>query len=153
MNESGKELKYLEPDGNKITPNVIEPSVGIDRLMYAIICDKYDIEKLEGDEEREVLRLSYDLAPYKVAVLPLSNKLSDKAKEVFNKIIDKGISTIFDASGSIGKRYRRQDAIGTPYCITYDFDSEINNTVTIRNRDNMKQDIIKIEDIFSYLNN
>ncbi|GHU52391.1 hypothetical protein FACS189496_2520 [Bacilli bacterium] len=152
MNESGKDLTYLEPDGKRITPNVIEPSVGVDRLLYAIICEKYDIEILEGNDEREILRVSYDLAPYKVAVFPLSNKLIDGARKVFDTIINDGIPATFDTSGSIGKRYRRQDAIGTPFCITYDFDSEANNTVTIRNRDTMKQETIKIDDILIYIN-
>jgi glycyl-tRNA synthetase len=97
--------------------------------------------------------LPYVLAPYKVAVLPLATKLSEQAREIFNTIINKNISAAFDVSGSIGKRYRRQDAIGTPYCITFDFDSVEKKTVTIRDRDTMKQEVIKIEQILEYFAN
>jgi glycyl-tRNA synthetase len=131
---------------------VIEPSVGIDRLFYAIICDKYEVEKLSDNEEREVLHLPISLSPYKFSVLPLNNKLNSEAYALFLKIIGKGISCSFDASGSIGKRYRRQDAIGTPYCITYDFDSGQKRTVTIRERDSMKQETINIEELFNFIN-
>jgi glycyl-tRNA synthetase len=152
INESGKDLVYVDPtNGNKIVPNVIEPSVGIDRLFYAIICEKFDVEKIKEDDEREVLRLPFELAPYKFAILPLSNKLEKQAYEVYKKIIDKGISCSYDVSGSIGKRYRRQDAIGTPYCITYDFNSEETNKITIRERDSMKQETIDINDLEQFL--
>jgi glycyl-tRNA synthetase len=147
---SKKDLSYLEPDGTRIVPEVIEPSVGVDRLFYAIVCEKYDVEKV-GEEEREVLHLPYSLCPYKCAILPLSNKLSDKAYPIYLNLLKKGISCQYDISGSIGKRYRRQDAIGTMYCITYDFESEANGTVTIRNRDTMKQEVVKIEDINKYI--
>jgi glycyl-tRNA synthetase len=151
MNESGKELVYVNPvSGEKITPIVIEPSVGVDRLFYAIVCDKYSVEKVDN-EEREVLHLPFELAPYKFAVLPLSNKLEDESKKIYDKIIEKGVSCIFDVSGSIGKRYRRQDAIGTPYCITYDFSSNETNTVTVRERDSMKQEKINISKLDDYL--
>jgi glycyl-tRNA synthetase len=151
MRVSEKDLTYLEPDGKRITPEVVEPSVGCDRLLYALVCEKYEKETLENGEEREVLKLIYELAPYKCAILPLGNKLNDKAREVFNKIIDRGISASFDTSGSIGKRYRRADAIGTFYCITIDFDTENDNCVTIRDRDTMKQERVKIDDLFNYL--
>ncbi|GMO14650.1 MAG: glycine--tRNA ligase [Mycoplasmoidaceae bacterium] len=151
MNESKKDLSYTDPtSGEKIIPNVIEPSVGVDRLMYAIVCDMYDIEMVDK-EEREVLRLPISLAPYKFAVLPLSNKLDKDAHKLFETIVDKGISCAYDASGSIGKRYRRQDAIGTPYCITFDFDSLEKKTITVRNRDSMKQETIKISDLNKYI--
>jgi glycyl-tRNA synthetase len=131
---------------------VIEPSVGVERLLYAIIVDKYAIETLENNETREVLRLPYKLAPYKVAVLPLVNKLNTNAKSVFDTLIDSEIETIFDTSGSIGKRYRRQDAIGTPFCLTYDFESINDQKVTVRYRDSMKQERIAIKDLKSFLN-
>jgi glycyl-tRNA synthetase len=113
----------------------------------------YDIEKLEGDEEREILRLPISLSPYKFAVLPLSNKLELQAYKIYSTIVSKGISCVFDASGSIGKRYRRQDAIGTPYCITFDFDSVDKRTITIRDRDTMKQETINIDDLEQYVIN
>lgn len=150
---SGSTLGYLDPDTNKrFIPYVIEPSVGVERLFYAIICDNYKIEKLEKGDTREVLTLDYDLCPYKVAVLPLSPKLNDGAKKVFDLLIAKHIPAVYDVTGSIGKRYRRQDAIGTYYCITFDFDSLKDQCVTIRNRDTMKQERIKISDIQGYLN-
>jgi glycyl-tRNA synthetase len=120
-------------------------------LLYALVCDKLEIQELEGGEIREILHLPKALAPYICAVLPLTNKLLDQAKTIFDSIIDNGTSVSFDTSGSIGKRYRRQDAIGTPYCITIDFDTEKDNTVTIRNRDTMQQERIKISDILDYI--
>lgn len=150
---SGSTLGYLDPETNeRFIPHVVEPSVGVERLFYAIICDAYRIENVKEGETREVLGLPYALCPYKVAVLPLSNKLNDNAKKVFDKLIAANIPSVYDVTGSIGKRYRRQDAIGTFYCITYDFNSEKDNCVTIRNRDTMKQDRIKIDEILNYLN-
>jgi len=149
---SGATMGYLDPETNKrFWPYVVEPSVGVERLFYAVVCDAYDIEDLGDGETREVLRLNYALCPYKVAVLPLSNKLADQARKVYDKLIASGIPAVFDVSGSIGKRYRRQDAIGTYHCITYDFESEKDGCVTIRNRDTMKQQRIKICDIFQNL--
>jgi glycyl-tRNA synthetase len=145
MKESKKDLSYTEVDGKKIVPEVIEPSVGCDRLFYAIICDKYEVEKIGENDEREVLRLPIELAPYKFSILPLANKLSEKARAVFDKLISMGFSCSFDTSGSIGKRYRRQDAIGTPFCLTYDFESEQDDSVTVRERDTMKQKRVKID--------
>ncbi|MCQ2747773.1 MAG: His/Gly/Thr/Pro-type tRNA ligase C-terminal domain-containing protein [Mycoplasmoidaceae bacterium] len=143
----------MDPETNqRFIPHVVEPSVGVERLFYAIICDNYNVEKLDDGETREVLTLPYDLCPYKVAVLPLSNKLNEQAKKVFDGLISKHVPATFDVTGSIGKRYRRQDAIGTYYCITYDFDSEKDHCVTIRNRDTMKQERIKISEILNYLN-
>ncbi|MCQ3908305.1 MAG: His/Gly/Thr/Pro-type tRNA ligase C-terminal domain-containing protein [Mycoplasmoidaceae bacterium] len=120
-------------------------------MFYAIICDAYRIENIKDNETREVLGLPYALCPYKVAVLPLSNKLNDNAKKVFDKLIAAQVPSVYDVTGSIGKRYRRQDAIGTYFCITYDFDSEKDNCVTIRNRDTMKQERIKISEILNFL--
>jgi glycyl-tRNA synthetase len=154
MEHSKTNLYYLDSTTNKkIIPYVIEPSVGVERLFYAIICDKYEIEKLENNETREILHLPFALSPYKFAVLPLVNKLNDKAKEIYQKLVSKGIAINFDASGSIGKRYRRQDAIGTFYCLTIDFTTCEDNTITIRERDSMKQKRIKIEDIDQYIVN
>ena len=145
-------LGYLDPETNKrFIPYVVEPSVGVERLFYAIICDNYKIEEIKENETREVLSLPYALCPYKVAVLPLSNKLNDDARKVFDKLIAQSIPCVYDTTGSIGKRYRRQDAIGTYYCITYDFDSQKDNCVTIRNRDTMKQERIEISKIFDFL--
>ena len=145
-------LGYLDPTTNKrFIPYVIEPSVGVERLFYAIICNFYKVEQLKEDDSREVLALPYDLCPYKVAVLPLSNKLNEQARKVFDKIIAANVPAVFDTTGSIGKRYRREDAIGTFYCITYDFESEKDGCVTIRNRDTMQQERIKIEDILTKL--
>jgi glycyl-tRNA synthetase len=153
IKESGKELFYLEPDGKKIVPEVIEPSVGCDRLFYAICVDKIEIQELADGESREVFHLNYDLAPYKICVLPLSNKLQKEANEIYLSILDKGISATYDESGSIGKRYRRQDAIGTPFCITVDFETANDQKVTIRNRDTMTQERVFITEIFNYIEN
>ena len=125
--------------------------MGVERLFYAICCDTYEEQTLKDNDSRVVMHLTYDLAPYKVAILPLVNKLQKDALKIFNGIIEKNISAIFDTSGSIGKRYRRQDAIGTPYCITFDYDSLNDKCVTIRNRDTMKQERIKISNIIQFL--
>lgn len=152
IEHSKQDLSYLDPETNeKYVPYVIEPSVGVDRLILTILCDAYNLEKLENGEERELLKINYNLAPYKVAILPLiKNKHSEKATEIYNKIVKK-FSTNYDESGNIGKRYRRNDCIGTPFCITIDDETLTNDTVTIRNRDTMKQDIIKIDDIEKYV--
>ncbi len=151
QNASKKDLTYLDVETKmKVIPYVIEPSVGVERLMYAILCDAYEEEQLENDT-RVVLHLNPALAPYQLAVLPLSNKLKEQAKTVFVNLVESGMRASFDTAGSIGKRYRRQDAIGTPYCITYDFDSESDQSVTIRDRDTMKQERIKIVEIKTYL--
>jgi glycyl-tRNA synthetase len=152
MQYSNANLTYLDPTSNeKIIPYVIEPSVGVERLFYAIIVDKYEIEKLPNDETREVLRLPYKLAPYKLAILPLTNKLNEFAHQIYQELRTSGYETTFDTSGSIGKRYRRQDAIGTPYCLTYDFESQADKTATIRHRDSMKQERIPITQIKEFL--
>lgn len=150
---SGKTIDYQDPETNeKFVPNVIEYSIGADRLTLAILCEAYEEEKLENDT-REVMHFNPFLAPYKVAVLPLVKKLhSNKATEVFNKLSKEFMCT-YDESASIGKRYRRQDVIGTPFCITVDDETLNNNTVTIRDRDTMKQITLTIEEAISYINN
>ncbi|MBP3629984.1 MAG: glycine--tRNA ligase [Clostridia bacterium] len=147
---SGKNMSYLDPFTNeKFTPNVIEYSIGADRLMLAILCEAYEEEQLENDS-RVVMHLNPAIAPYKVAILPLQKNLSEKANEVYSKL-SKHFMCDYDESGSIGKRYRRQDEIGTPYCVTIDFDTLEDNTVTIRDRDTMKQERISIDELKSYI--
>ncbi len=148
---SGKSFEYFDSESNeKYIPFVIEPSVGLDRLFFAILCDAYTEENLEENDKRIVLKLDESIAPFKFAVLPLSKKLSSLAFSIYEKFAKK-YSVDFDESGSIGKRYRRQDEIGTPYCITIDFETQENNTVTVRHRDSMNQDRVKIESIDSVL--
>ncbi|MGX9339446.1 glycine--tRNA ligase [Mycoplasma sp. 1890] len=152
MKFSGESLEYLKDDGAKIIPYVIEPSIGLDRLLFALIIDAYTVEKIDDKEERVILKLSKKISPYQVAILPLMKKQSLEAKEIYNNLLENtNIRIAYDEAGSIGRRYRRQDAIGTPFCITVDFDTTKNNTVTIRNRDTMKQDVIPISEIASYL--
>ena len=149
---SGVKQEYLDSDDNeKYIPYVIEPSLGVERLFLTVLCNGYKKEELEGGEVREVMKLHPYLAPYKCTVLPLVKKYhSEKAMEVYRSL-SKKFMTSYDEAGSIGKRYRRQDAIGTPYCITID-DTTINEgLVTIRDRDTMKQDTIKLEDIDKYI--
>lgn len=151
-NESKQALDYLDPVTNKkYVPYVIEPSLGVDRMFLTVLCDAYNEEELDGGDTRVVLKLKPALAPYKVAVLPLSKKLSEKADEVYSNLI-KHFSCTYDEAGSIGKRYRRQDEIGTPLCVTIDFDTLETGMVTIRDRDTMKQDLVKIDDIVDYVN-
>jgi len=147
---SGETLDYLDSaTGERYIPYVIEPSLGVDRVMLAFLCDAYDEEEVEEGDTRVVLRLHHALAPIKVAVLPLSKKLSDGAWKVY-EMLSKYYMCDFDETGSIGKRYRRQDEVGTPYCVTYDFDSETDATVTVRDRDTMEQVRLKIEDLKGY---
>ncbi|MEA5061609.1 MAG: glycine--tRNA ligase [Erysipelotrichaceae bacterium] len=149
---SGESLDYLDPETNeKYVPFCIEPSVGLDRLVLMTLCDAYDEEELEGGDSRIVLRLLPALAPYKITVLPLSKKLEDKAHEV-EMILRKYYSVSYDETGSIGKRYRRADAIGTPFCVTVDFDSLQDNCVTVRERDSMRQVRLSINELISYFN-
>ncbi|MFV8401260.1 glycine--tRNA ligase [Mycoplasma sp. 005V] len=149
---TGESLDYLDPETNtKIIPYVIEPSMGLDRLMLAIISDAYSEESLAENDSRVVLKFSYDLAPYKVAVLPLVKKLSETSKEIFASLIDQGISVTYDEAGSIGKRYRRQDAIGTYWCLTVDYDTLDDNCVTLRNRDTMEQVRVEISKLNEFL--
>ena len=144
--------EYLDPETNeKYIPYVIEPSVGVDRLLLAVLCDAYHEETLENNDTREVLKLHPFLAPYKLAVLPLAKKYhGEKATEIY-KELSKHFFVSYDASGSIGKRYRRQDAIGTPYCLTVDENTLKDNTVTIRNRDTMEQITLKLEEVKEYI--
>ncbi|WLP85975.1 glycine--tRNA ligase [Mycoplasma seminis] len=154
MKATGESLDYLDPETNsKIVPYVIEPSIGLDRLMLAIISDAYDEETLAENDSRIVLRFTYDLAPYKVAVLPLVKKLSDTSKQVFNSLLEAGISVSYDEAGSIGKRYRRQDAIGTYWCLTVDYDTLEDNCVTLRHRDTMQQTRVEISKLNEFLQN
>ncbi|WP_426460878.1 glycine--tRNA ligase [Mycoplasma hafezii] len=151
MEATGESLEYLDPTNNqKIVPYVIEPSIGLDRLMLAVISNAYQVEQLENDE-RIVLKFPLAIAPYKVAILPLVKKLGDKANEIYDALIEQGISVTYDEAGSIGKRYRRQDAVGTYYCLTVDYDTLEDNCVTLRNRDTMEQVRISISDIQKYL--
>lgn len=150
---ANEKLRYFDQEKQEwIIPYVIEPSIGVDRLLLAIIVDSYQEEQI-NDESRIVMQLKYELCPYKVCVLPLVKKHSESAKEIFDMLIDHDIMATYDEVGSIGKRYRRQDSIGTYWCITYDYDSINDHSVTIRHRDTMKQDRIKIEDIISYIQN
>ena len=145
MEFSKEDLSYLDPETNeRYVPYVIEPSVGVDRLALAFLCNAYDEEKIAEDDTRVVLHLHPALAPIKIAVLPLSKKLSEKALELRDKLAKK-YTVDFDEAGSIGKRYRRFDEIGTPYAITYDFESENDNSVTVRDRDTMEQQRIAID--------
>ncbi len=148
---SGEDLSYTDPFTNEnYIPYVVEPSVGVDRLLLAILCSAYRVEKLDGDDERVVLGFSPSIAPIKAAVLPLSKKLEEPAFELY-KDLSKRFRCEYDTTGSIGKRYRRQDEIGTPYCITFDFDSLEDQAVTVRDRDTMVQERIKIADLDEYL--
>lgn len=148
---SKTELKYLDPETNeKYIPYVIEPSVGADRLFLSIFCDSYQEETLENGDTRTVMKLHPAIAPYKVAVLPLTKKQSEKAEEVYATLA-KHFSVEFDVAGQIGKRYRRQDAIGTPYCVTVDFDTMEDNAVTVRDRDTMEQVRLPIDQLVGYI--
>ncbi|MBN1258540.1 glycine--tRNA ligase [Candidatus Peregrinibacteria bacterium] len=155
IEKTGKDLTYFDPDTNeKLVPHVIEPTFGLTRSVLMVLLSAYDEDKApdsEGKEEaRVVLRLHKNIAPFKAAILPLSNKLNEDAKKVWEKIAPH-MTADFDTTGSIGKRYRRQDEIGTPYCVTFDFDSQKDDSVTIRDRDTMKQDRVKIPDLLDYL--
>ena len=149
---SGENLEVMREDNTKFIPHVIEPSVGCDRVLLAFLCDAYNEETLEDGDTRIVLKLDKTLAPYKVAVLPLSKKLSEDAEKVYEEL-QEYFSVTFDETGSIGKRYRRQDEIGTPYCVTFDFDSLEDKMVTVRDRDTMKQERIEISKLVEYLKN
>ena len=152
-NESKEALDYLDPITNKkYVPYVIEPSLGVDRMFLTVLCDAYNEEDLGEGDSRVVLKLKPFLAPYKVAVLPLSKKLSEKADEVYTNLIKK-FSCTYDEAGSIGKRYRRQDEIGTPMCVTIDFDTLEDDSVTVRDRDTMEQVRIKISELENYIQN
>ena len=150
---SGKDLTYFDPETNeRYLPYVVEPSLGCDRVALAFLCDAYDEEVVDEqkNDTRVVLHLHPALAPFKAAVLPLSKKLSAKAQEVYS-MLSKHFMVEYDEAGSIGKRYRRQDEIGTPFCITYDFDSESDGCVTVRDRDTMQQERIAIDKLVEYV--
>ena len=152
QNTSGQDMTYFDDTTNeKYLPYVIEPSLGADRVVLAFLCEAYDEEELEGGDMRTVLHFHPALAPVKIGVLPLSKKLNEGAEKVYD-ILSKHYNCEFDERGAIGKRYRRQDEIGTPYCVTYDFDSETDNSVTIRDRDTMAQERIPIAELEAYFN-
>lgn len=149
---SKQSMEYLDPETNeKYIPYVIEPSLGADRMVLAVLCNAYHVDTLENGEEREVMQFHPFLAPYKVAVLPLVKKYhSGKAEEIY-QMLQKHFMTHYDDAGNIGKRYRREDIIGTPFCITIDEDTLSKNTVTVRFRDTMEQKTIPVTEIVSYI--
>ncbi|WP_443662451.1 glycine--tRNA ligase [Clostridium sp.] len=151
MEHSGNDLSYLDPITNeKYVPYCIEPSLGADRVVLAFLVNAYDEEELKGGDLRTVLHLHPALAPFKAAVLPLSKKLSEKSLQVFD-MLSKKFNIDYDEAGSIGKRYRREDEIGTPYCITVDFDTLDDNAVTIRDRDTMEQIRVNIDELEKFI--
>ena len=148
---SGEDFTYLDQEtGEKFVPYCVEPSLGCDRVTLAFLCNAYEEQEIAEGDVRTVLHLHPALAPYKVAVLPLSKKLSEKAEEVYAKL-SKSFMCDYDEAGSIGKRYRREDEIGTPYCVTIDFDTLEDECVTIRDRDTMEQVRVKIDELESYI--
>lgn len=150
---SGEPMEYFDDEKKeKYIPYVVEPSLGADRVTLAFLCGAYDEEELEGGDVRTVLRFHPFLAPVKVAVLPLSKKLAEGAEKVYAEL-SKDWNCEYDDRGAIGKRYRRQDEIGTPFCITYDFDSEIDGMVTVRDRDSMEQERVAISELRDYFRN
>ena len=151
---SGEKMEYIDPVTNeRYIPYCIEPSLGADRVTLAFLVEAYDEEVVDAEKNdtRVVMHFHPAIAPIKAAILPLSKKLSEKAQELYFDLT-KDFRCEFDEAGSIGKRYRRQDEIGTPFCITYDFDSEEDGCVTVRERDSMEQERIKIEDVKAYIN-
>ena len=149
---SGKNLEYTDPATNeKYVPYVIEPSLGVERMVLALLCNAYEEQELEGGDSRVVMHFHPAIAPYKVAVLPLQKKaLGEKSEELYRQL-SKKFSATYDETASIGKRYRRQDEIGTPYCVTVDFDTLEDNCVTVRERDSMEQVRISIDQLEEYL--
>ena len=148
---SKSSMEYLDPETNeRYVPYCVEPSMGVDRLLLTIMCDAYDEEMVKENDSRTVMRLHPFLAPYKACILPLSKQLKEGAQKIYDDLA-KYFMIEYDEAGSIGKRYRRQDAIGTPLCITYDFDSETDGCVTVRDRDTMEQVRIKISDLKDYI--
>ncbi len=151
MNVSKEDFQYTDPEtGEKFIPYCIEPSVGADRVTLAFLCDSYEEEQLADGDTRTVLHLHPALAPFKVAVLPLSKKLSEKAEAIYTELSKKFMCD-YDEAGSIGKRYRREDEIGTPYCVTVDFDTLEDDTVTVRDRDTMEQIRLKIDEVADWV--
>ena len=151
---SGKSMEYLDPETNeKYIPYVVESTVGCDRAVLAVLCNSYEEETLEDGTTREVMHFIPALAPYKVAVLPLVKKFhKEKAEEIYRNL-SKYFMTSYDEAGNIGKRYRRQDVIGTPFCITIDDNTLNNNTVTIRDRDTMEQITLNLDEVVKYIEN
>jgi glycyl-tRNA synthetase len=150
MEHSRQDLRYFDPATNeKYIPYVVEPSLGVDRLTLAVLCDAYDEEELEDGDTRTVLRFHPALAPVKIAVLPLSGKLKDDAFRLYEQLLQHFPSE-FDDRQSIGRRYRRQDEIGTPYCVTFDFDSLEDKKVTVRERDSMEQVRVSIDELVNW---
>ncbi len=150
---SGQKMEYLDPFTNeRYIPYIIESTYGLDRTVLAVLCEAYDEEIVDAEKNdvRVVLHLHPAIAPIKAAVLPLSKKLSEKAMEVYSQLTD-SFMVDFDEAGSIGKRYRRQDEIGTPFCVTYDFDSETDGCVTVRDRDTMQQERVPIAELSAYI--
>ena len=148
---SKQDLTYFDPDTNeRYVPYCIEPSMGLDRLFLMVAMDAYEEETLDNGDTRIVMHLKPSIAPYQVAILPLSKKLGEQAKEVLGKVNHR-FSAIYDETGSIGKRYRRQDEIGTPFCVCVDFQTEEDKMVTVRDRDTMEQKRVAIEDLNRYL--
>lgn len=151
QDHSGKSLEYFDPsDNTRYIPYVVEPSLGADRVALAFLCEAYDEEEVGEKDTRVVMHLHPVLAPYKCAVLPLSKKLNENAEKVYH-ILQKRFMVEYDDAGSIGKRYRRQDEIGTPFCLTYDFDSETDGCVTVRDRDTMAQERVAIDKLAEYI--
>ena len=152
QNHSGKSMEYLDPVTNeRYIPYCIEPSLGVDRMVLAFLCNAYDEEELEGGDVRTVLHLHPALAPYKAAVLPLQkNKLGELAGQIHADLA-KYFPVEYDETGSIGKRYRRQDEIGTPFSICVDFDTEATQSVTIRDRDTMQQERVPLTEVRKYI--
>ncbi len=150
-NVSGTTLDYIDPsDNSRYIPYCVEPSLGVDRLTLLAMCEAYNEEEVKEGDTRIVMKLHPSVAPYKACICPLSKQLSEKAVEIYNNL-SKYFMLEYDEAGSIGKRYRRQDAIGTPMCVTIDFDTENDNSVTVRDRDTMEQVRIKIEDLKEYI--
>ena len=151
MEFSKEDMNYLDVEKNeKYVPYCIEPSLGCDRVALSFLCNAYEEQEIAEGDTRTVLHLHPALAPYKVAVLPLSKKLGEKADEVYTELSKKFMCD-YDEAGSIGKRYRREDEIGTPFCVTVDFETENDGCVTVRDRDTMEQIRIKIEDVAKYI--
>jgi glycyl-tRNA synthetase len=150
QNVSGEDMSYFDDTKNeKYIPYVIEPSLGVERLFLAVLCGAYDEEELDGGDVRTVLHFHPALAPVKIGVLPLSKKLNEGAEKIYTQL-SKKYNCEFDDRGNIGKRYRRQDEIGTPFCVTYDFESETDGCVTVRFRDSMEQERVAISELDSY---
>ena len=151
QDHSGKSLEYFDPsDNTRYIPYVVEPSLGADRVALAFLCEAYDEEEVGEKDTRVVMHLHPALAPYKCAVLPLSKKLNENAEKVYH-MLQKRFMVEYDDAGSIGKRYRRQDETGTPFCLTYDFDSETDGCVTVRDRDTMAQERVAIDKLAEYI--